>query len=585
MRTLSNNCGINCVNRHTPSSSLSFNPVLHLLSLLILSASLALTGCSTTQLPVTDARLTTAAQKADYFQVRILTRDGKKLAATVYQPELQAGQSAPLIIATHGFGGFRAKRPLSIYGQAMLTGEAAIAAWKAGYLVVFYDQRGWGQSQGKVHMMDPEFEVADLSNVIDWSLSHLPGISRLEDGSPAIGMIGESYGGGLQSIASFNEPRLKAIVPLASWHDLNSLAPNGEFRTAWGAVLLSAGGITSGFDVGEMFASPWNSAFDGTISTDMSTLMYERSPASFCDKGLAPHADALFIQGFSDTIFPFQEAEKNYECWRNAGRDARVIGLQSGHAMPWPVQKMRGGLPFFHTDDMVHCGEYKETTVDTVLGWWDEKLRGAEATVPPYCVNITEDRGLAINDQLPPANQFAVPREKVTVPLAGAFEWLMVPVDAGTDMLRAMWPGADLRDLEPDGGFGRPKFIPLYIARGDDELLLGKPRIDLRIAGSSSGDSMPMFVGIGVQHANRRRVRVASEQLTPITEKGIHRQELAAVSQPLKPGDRVGVVVYGYTAQFPLNSAFLARNATVKGNVWLPLAREEDVALAPERPF
>ncbi len=148
-----------------------------------------------------------------------------------------------------------------------------------------------------------------------------------------------------------------------------------------------------------------------------------------------------------------------------------------------------------------------------------------------------------------------------------------------------MWPGADLRELEPNGGFGRPKFIPVYVARGDDELLLGKPRIDLRVAGTSSGESMPMFVGIGVQHANRRRVRVASEQLTPLTDKGVHRQELAAVTQELKPGDRVGVVIYGFTTQFPLNSAFLARNATLKGNVWLPLTREEDISLAPERPF
>ena len=52
---------------------------------------------------------------------RIITRCAslpgmaKKLAATVYQPELQAGENAPLIIATHGFGGFRAKRPMSIY--------------------------------------------------------------------------------------------------------------------------------------------------------------------------------------------------------------------------------------------------------------------------------------------------------------------------------------------------------------------------------------------------------------------------------------------------------------------------------------
>ena len=207
------------------------------MSIALFLGAIAITGCTTT-LPITNDRFARQALEADYYQVRIPTRDGKKLAATVYQPELQSGQSAPLVIATHGFGGFRAKRPLSVYGKAILTGEATIAAWKAGYWVVFYDQRGWGQSDGRVHMMDPDYEVADLSQVIDWSLSHLPGVQRLEDGSPAIGMIGESYGAGLQTLAAFTEPRLKALVPLTGWYDMNSIAPNGEFRTAWGAVLL-----------------------------------------------------------------------------------------------------------------------------------------------------------------------------------------------------------------------------------------------------------------------------------------------------------------------------------------------------------
>lgn len=365
------------------------------MSMALLMGFFVLSGCTTT-LPQTNASRTIQAQKQDYYQVRIPTRDGKKLAATVYQPELQAGENAPLIIATHGFGGFRAKRPMSIYGKSILTGEAAIAAWKAGYWVVFYDQRGWGQSDGHVHMMDPDYEVADLSNVIDWSLGHLPGVKRMPDGQPAIGMIGESYGAGLQTLAAFTEPRLQALVPLTGWHDMNSIAPNGEFRSAWGAVLLSVGGINSGFDVGVMFSDPWRSAFDGTVNQDLKDLMYQRSPAAFCDQGKAPHADALFIQGFTDTMFPFQQAERNYECWQEQGRDARIIGMQAGHVMPWPMQQWRGWLPFYQTDDMVHCGDYSETTVDTIINWWDEKLQGSERQVPQYCINVTEDRGIAL---------------------------------------------------------------------------------------------------------------------------------------------------------------------------------------------
>lgn len=545
----------------------------------------ALSACSTT-LPETQASLAQSPLEADYFQVRIPTRDGKKLAATVYQPELQAGQSAPLIIATHGFGGFRAKRPFSIYGKSILTGEAAIAAWKAGYWVVFYDQRGWGQSGGKVHMMDPDYEVADLSEVIDWSLNHLPGISRMNDGDPAIGMIGESYGAGLQTIATFTEPRLKALVPLTGWHDMNSIAPNGEFRTSWGAIQLIFGGINSGFDVGFMFAKPWRSAFDGTINADMAELLYQRSPANFCDQGLAPQADALFIQGFTDTLFPFQQAELNYECWKNAGRDARIIGLQSGHTLPWPTQKWRGWLPLFQTDDNIHCGDYQDSTVATVVSWWDEKLRNGESRVPEYCVNVSEERGLEISEQqMPPGKTYTLPKSKVTVPLAGAFEAFMIPFDTGADIFRSMWPGADLRNLTPNGGFGRPKFIPLDVVTGDDNVLLGKPKVTLTLAGTSGKKSMPVFIGIGVQHANKRRVRVASEQLIPLPEKGIYELELPALSQPLRSGDRVGLIVYGFTSQFPLNSAFIARTATLKGKVSLPLVREESIGLKPDRGF
>ncbi|EKF73585.1 peptidase S15 [Alcanivorax hongdengensis A-11-3] len=542
-------------------------------------------GCSTTHLNTTNATQAPANLEARYFQVKIPTRDGKELAATVYQPAMSAGEDAPLIIATHGWGGFRAKRPFSLYGKSMLTGEAALAAWKKGYWVVFYDQRGWGDSDGHVHMMDPDYEVADLSQVIDWSLNHLPGIHRLDDGSPAIGMIGESYGAGVQTLAAFNEKRLKAIVPLASWYDMNSVAPNGEFRTGWGGILLAAGAINSGFDVGEMFAEPWRSAFGGTVNEQLKALMYQRSPAWYCDQGKRPYADALFIQGFHDTMFPYQQAEKNQQCWEKGGRDARLIGLQSAHVLPWPIQQWEGFLPF-ETDDNVHCGDFNDTTVDTVVSWWDEKLRGGKSELPNTCINVDDERGIALNAPLPEGrDEFPVPKSRVTLPLSGAFEWLMIGFDVGTDMFRGLWPGADLRDLKPNGGFGRPKFVPVYVARGDDELLLGKPRIDLNLGGTSGKKSMPVFVGVGVQHANHRRVKVASEQLTPLPDKGIYRMELPALSQPLEAGDRVGLIIYGFTTQFPLNSAFLARVADVQGHVWLPLSRSDNVALKDSLPY
>lgn len=535
---------------------------------LTLLLALWLAGCTTTLPAVADGPVPKAL-KRDHYQVRIKTHDGKKLAATVYQPKLSPGQSAPLVIATHGFGGFRAKRPLSIYGQTMITGEAALAAWKQGYWVVFYDQRGWGESQGKVRMLDPEYEIRDLSTVIDWSLGHLPGVQRLADGSPAIGMIGESYGGGLQTLASFTEPRLKALVPIASWHDLNALAPNRHMKTNWGSILLIPGGISSGFDIGFMFKKPLRSGFGGTLSHDGVDLLYARSPASFCDAGQQPMADALFVQGFRDTLFPVQEALKNQQCFSAAGRDARVLAIQGGHILPWPVQGW-SGKPLFNTEQEIQCGDYQATLVDSIVGWWDEKLKGSDPLTPELCMTVGYEDGLA--DRVAPQIKevFPVARNRIQIPFAGLGEWLGVPGDAFGDLFRGLWPGADLRFLKPQGGIVRPRFIPLHIAN-ENEVLAGIPEIDLKVGGTASKISTRLFVGIGVQHANKRRVKVASEQLTPLPRKGFFRQELPAVSVKLKPGDRVGLVVYGYTWQYFFNPSFWWSQAEISGQAALPI--------------
>lgn len=527
-----------------------------------------LAGCTTT-LPLASEGPSSKSLKRDYYQVRIETHDGKKLAATVYQPKLTAGQSAPLVIATHGFGGFRAKRPLSIYGQTMITGEAALAAWKKGYWVVFYDQRGWGQSQGKVHMMDPDYEIRDLSTVIDWSLAHLPGVKRLDNGEPAIGMIGESYGGGLQTLSSFTEPRLQALVPIASWHDLNSLAPNRHMKTNWGAILLIPGGISSGFDIGFMFKKPLRSGFGGTLSHDGVDLLYARSPASFCDAGKQPQADALFVQGFRDTLFPVQEALKNQQCFTDAGRDARVLAIQGGHILPWPVQSW-SGKPLFNTEKEITCGDYQGTLVDTIVSWWDEKLKGEDALAPTLCMTVGYKDGLA-DRQAPTIKEvFPVSRNRIQIPFAGSGEWLGIPGDILGDMFRSLWPGADLRFLKPQGGIVRPRFIPLHIAN-ENEVLAGIPEINLQVGGTASKVSTRLFIGVGVQHANRRRVKVASEQLTPLPRKGFFNQELPAVSVKLKAGDRVGLVVYGYTWQYFFNPSFWWSQAEISGQAALPI--------------
>ncbi|MES2664390.1 MAG: CocE/NonD family hydrolase, partial [Pseudomonadota bacterium] len=118
-----------------------------------------------------------ALLKARYFSVDIPSFDGTRIRATVYQPALAPKDTAPVIIHAHAFGFFRMSQPKSLYGRYLYTGKTAIEAWRQGYWVISYDQRGHGASGGKIGLMDPEFEVRDLSYIIDWIENNIPRLS------------------------------------------------------------------------------------------------------------------------------------------------------------------------------------------------------------------------------------------------------------------------------------------------------------------------------------------------------------------------------------------------------------------------
>ena len=61
-------------------------------------------------------------------------------------------------------------------------------------------------------------------------------------GQPVVGMTGGSYGGGIQFATSAFDKRIKAIVPVITWNNLNwSLWPNSVVKLGWGELLYGAG--------------------------------------------------------------------------------------------------------------------------------------------------------------------------------------------------------------------------------------------------------------------------------------------------------------------------------------------------------
>ena len=103
-----------------------------------------------------------------------------------------------------------------------------------GYNVLTWDPRGFGQSTGTIEIDSPNYEARDVSRLIDW-VSTRPGVQLDAPGDPRMGMVGGSYGGGIQFVTAAQDCRIDAIVPEIAWHSLTtSLDKAGIHRRAGG---------------------------------------------------------------------------------------------------------------------------------------------------------------------------------------------------------------------------------------------------------------------------------------------------------------------------------------------------------------
>lgn len=493
---------------------------------------LLLAGCAARdQLPDYSTQTHTDLQ-ARYFDAVIFARDGTRLSATVFQPALKVGSTAPVIVHTHGWGGWRVTGPNGFYGTQMMSGRAALKAWQAGYWVVSYDQRGWGGSDGNIEMMDPRYEVQDALAVIDWAADNLPRLTMDGPRDPRIGMIGESYGGGVQLLASAEDPRIDAIVPIATWYDLSeALAPGGQLKIGWAGTLITLG-LATGYDLGKFAQVPYLHSISGTMAPQVQAELSANSPASYCARGQLPHADALLIQGMRDTLFPLDQALQIRDCLQQGKTDVRLLGMQGGHILPPPIQQW-SGLPPFNNEPVLHCGDRSINLYQSIIAWYEDKLRGRKgvaASVPNLCVSLDLDHGLALQE---------------------------LPGKAPRQMI----PATEIRPLS-SGWLQPSSFIPLQTIN-QSSALIGSAKLHLK----RSGEQPALFARLQVQRADGSR-EILSEQVTPLGNKT--EVNLTTVSGVLQPGDVLGLNVSGFSDQYLFNSSWRSTLVTFKGEIELP---------------
>ncbi|NWG46565.1 MAG: alpha/beta fold hydrolase [Alphaproteobacteria bacterium] len=148
--------------------------------------------------------------------------EGSRLSGDLWlPPELEQGERAPAILLTHGWGGVKAH-----LNRAYAPQMAA-----EGFVVLTFDYRGWGESDGRIvavsrdrlpepgpdgtmtlavrevrEVVDPVAQIEDITNAIAY-LAYDPSVDP-----ERIGIWGSSYSGGHVITMAALDDRISAVV-------------------------------------------------------------------------------------------------------------------------------------------------------------------------------------------------------------------------------------------------------------------------------------------------------------------------------------------------------------------------------------
>ncbi|WP_353220193.1 CocE/NonD family hydrolase [Salinisphaera sp. S4-8] len=578
----------------------------------------------------------------DYNAVVTNPKDGTDIAITVLQPALAPGEAAPLILHSHGFGGtrLRGRDQNTLYetltGGTLPSAEAARRAAAAGYFVISFDERGFGQSEGQVEVIDPDFEGEDIKAILNWAEQQMDNRGHLgyRDGDLAVGALGLSYGGGFQLVGAAVDPRFDAIVPTVGWYDLlYSLSPGDVIKSDWGVLLVALGIPTSQVRLDPLLYQALVEGLAAPLtqrgfSADVRDKLYNNSPRSFCESResaggeLGPSAsgrvpaqvDALIIQGVADTLFTLNEGWANAQCLRAAGNEVHFVGMRFGHTLPVLQSLQSQDRVAYSTEATLHCGRQTFDTATLELDYLNWKLRGTPLPqpIPSNCVTVTDNQGVALNT-LPVAdpatgNGYSVSAQATTGGLSllldllrthtvdDLVDALAVTVDNATDIVDTLLnPQAGVpTDATPsfvlaqlinalpadqiDELLSGGTFVPLTTVERAGQALVGIPVADIQITGG--GVAPVAFLGIGVRRDANESAELVNKQVRPVRGTGEQRVELNGLSRPLQVGDEIGLMIYGFHPQYVASFSTIPGVIDVQGQVGLPIVDLPDAQVA-----
>ncbi|MCA1702822.1 MAG: hypothetical protein LC808_05945 [Actinobacteria bacterium] len=489
--------------------------------------------------------------------------DGEPIVATLMLPAgAAADNKVPVVLETHGWGGSRNRTP-SPFDSRLLD---------AGYAIFTWDSRGFGDSGGEANIASPQFEVKDAQKLIDY-LAGRPEIQLDAPGDPRVGWIGVSNAAGVQFNTAAVDHRIDAIAPEISWGTLTQdLLPNGVYKQGWGELLYdvglsgtkpdgSDGAVKGGLDspagpqTGDYAPQIHQghaeiSAGDG-YSQETYDWFHAKSTTLRSGKITTP---TLILQGSIDTLFPLEDAFRNYKNLVKAGTPVRLMAYCSGHSL------VGCGYP----GDASGYPKANEPTAsvyqDRIAAWLDKYVKGEKVFT-----------GAEVEWQAQDGYYYRAPR----YPLPGTKYVRVRGVKAG----RLEGPGATGGDGAADGnpapeselGSTAARLLIKKIRSGSrTRPMFGIPKV--RLTGKVTGTDAQVFLELVDVSRDGNRVTI-DDQTMPVKLKTgdvSKRVRLHGVSWLLRPGHKLFLEITTGSQQYePSRGSY---TVDLKAVTKLPLA-------------
>lgn len=259
--------------------------------------------------------------------------EGYKLVGDVYSPDdLGPNEQRAGIVLCHGYTGVK---------DLYLPDNARVLT-EAGYMVLAFDYKGWGDSEGPRSRLAPYSRVADVQAALTY-FATLPEVDP-----ERLGIYGTSYGGATVVWVGAIDARVKCIVSVVGighgrrwmrsvrrpdeWHDLLERSRQDRIKRA-------VTGQSEFVERSEILLPDRQSAELAAAARRENPAAVNTIPLEYVDDTLSFHPEwvvdkiaprpILFITSNNDRLVPPEESEQLYA---RAGEPKKLIILKRyGH--------------------------------------------------------------------------------------------------------------------------------------------------------------------------------------------------------------------------------------------------------------